>query len=40
MAELHVAALGYLTNNQLVFNSRAITVLLNLNLMCIWETLI
>ena len=40
MAELRVAARGYFINNQLVFNSHAITVLLNLNLMCIWETLI
>lgn len=39
-AELLFAELGYFINNQLVFNSRVITVLLNLNLMCIWETLI
>lgn len=30
----------YFINNQLVFKSYAVTVLLNLNLMCIWETLI
>lgn len=36
----HFAELWHLLNNQLVFNSRVITVLLNLNLMCIWETLI
>lgn len=36
----HFAELWHLLNNQLVFNSHVITVLLNLNLMCIWETLI